>query len=79
VAEGAHPPVRLVIGVWDGSRGNIYCPAVAPGFRRRGLARSLVAEADRFLHRRGARRMTALVDSDHPWAVDVWNARAASG
>jgi ribosomal protein S18 acetylase RimI-like enzyme len=68
-----------VIGAWDGWRGNIYRLAVAPGFRRRGLARSLVAEADRSLSRLGARRITALVDGDHPWAVDFWNALAASG
>lgn len=68
-----------VIGAWDGWRGNIYRLAVAPGFRRRGLARSLVTEADRSLHRLGARRITALVERDHPWAVDFWNALAASG
>ena len=68
-----------VIGAWDGWRGNIYRLAVAPGSRRRGLARSLVAEADRSLHRLGARRITALVEGDHPWAVDFWNSLAASG
>ena len=68
-----------VIGAWDGWRGNIYRLAVAPGSRRRGLARSLVAEADRLLHRLGARRITALVEGDHPWAVDFWNSLAASG
>jgi ribosomal protein S18 acetylase RimI-like enzyme len=68
-----------VIGGWDGWRGNIYRLAVAPGYRRRGLARLLVAEADRSLHRMGARRITALVEGDHPWATDFWDSLAASG
>jgi len=79
VAEADGRIAGTVIGAWDGWRGNIYRLAVAPGFRRRGLARSLVAEADRSLARLGARRITALVDGDHPWAVDFWNALAASG
>ena len=79
VAEADGRIAGTVIGAWDGWRGNIYRLAVVPGFRRRGLARSLVAEADRSLARLGARRITALVDGDHPWAVDFWNALAASG
>jgi len=79
VAEADGRIAGTVIGAWDGWRGNIYRLAVAPGFRRRGLARSLVAEADRSLVRLGARRITALVDGDHLWAVDFWNALAASG
>ncbi len=68
-----------VIGGWDGWRGNIYRLAVAPGYRRRGLARLLVAEADRSLHRMGAKRITALVEGDHPWATDFWDSLADSG
>jgi len=79
VAEADGRIAGTVIGAWDGWRGNIYRLAVAPGFRRRGLARSLVAEADRSLVRLGARRITALVDGDHSWAVDFWNTLAASG
>ena len=79
VAEADGRIAGTVIGAWDGWRGSIYRLAVAPGFRRRGLARSLVAEADRSLARLGARRITALVDGDHPWAVDFWNTLAASG
>jgi ribosomal protein S18 acetylase RimI-like enzyme len=53
--------------------------AVSPAYRRRGLARALVAEADRLLHHMGARRISALVESDHPWATDFWDSLAASG
>jgi ribosomal protein S18 acetylase RimI-like enzyme len=79
VAEADGRLVGTVIGGWDGWRGNIYRLAVAPAYRRRGLARRLVAEADRSLHRMGARRITALVEGDHPWATDFWDSLAASG
>jgi ribosomal protein S18 acetylase RimI-like enzyme len=79
VAEADGRLVGTVIGGWDGWRGNIYRLAVAPGYRRRGLARLLVAEADRSLHRMGARRITALVEGDHPWATDFWDSLATSG
>jgi ribosomal protein S18 acetylase RimI-like enzyme len=79
VAEADGRLVGTVIGGWDGWRGNIYRLAVAPGYRRRGLARLLVAEADRSLHRMGARRITALVEGDHPWATEFWDSLAASG
>ena len=79
VAEADGRLVGTVIGGWDGWRGNIYRLVVAPGYRRRGLARLLVAEADRSLHRMGARRITALVEGDHPWATDFWDSLAASG
>jgi ribosomal protein S18 acetylase RimI-like enzyme len=79
VAEAEGRLVGTVIGGWDGWRGNIYRLAVAPGYRRRGLARSLVAEADRSLHRMGAKRITALVEGDHPWATDFWDSLAAAG
>jgi ribosomal protein S18 acetylase RimI-like enzyme len=79
VAEADGRLVGTVIGGWDGWRGNIYRLVVAPGYRRRGLARLLVAEADRSLHQMGAKRITALVESDHPWATGFWDSLAASG
>src|SRR5713101_7511732 len=66
IAIAADRIVGSVIGGWDGWRGNIYRLAVTPQYRRRGLARLLVAEADRSLHRMGAKRITALVEGDHP-------------
>jgi ribosomal protein S18 acetylase RimI-like enzyme len=64
--------VGSVIGAWDGWRGNIYRLAVLPSYRRRGIARALVAEVERQLADRGARRISALVEHDHPWAVGFW-------
>lgn len=65
--------VGAVIGGWDGWRGNIYRLAVLPGYRRRGVGRALVAEVERSLHERGAVRLAALVEHDHPWAVGFWD------
>lgn len=61
--------VGSVIGGWDGWRGNIYRLAVAPAYRRKGIARRLVEEIDRALFDKGAERLSALVEHQHPWAI----------
>ncbi len=65
--------VGAVIATYDGWRGNIYRLAVDTDYRRRGLARAMVAESEARLRARGARRLTALVESDHPWATGFWD------
>jgi len=65
--------VGSIIGGWDGWRGNIYRLAVLPSYRRRGVARALVAAAEQTLAERGALRISALVEHDHPWAVGFWD------
>jgi ribosomal protein S18 acetylase RimI-like enzyme len=62
-----------VIGGWDGWRGNIYRLAVAPEYRRKGIARRLVAEIGRELFAKGATRISALVEHEHQWAMDFWD------
>ena len=64
--------VGSVIGGWDGWRGNIYRLAVAPEYRRRGIARRLVKVVSRALFDKGAERIGALVEHEHSWAVQFW-------
>ncbi len=66
--------VGTVIAGWDGWRGNIYRLAVLPEYRRRGIARGLVEQAEAALRSRGCTRISALVEHDHPWAVGFWDA-----
>ena len=65
--------VGTVIGGWDGWRGNIYRLAVSPDYRRQGIARRLVKEISIALYAKGAQRLSALVEHEHPWAVNFWN------
>ena len=48
--------------------------AVHPDHRRQGIARALVAEGEKRLTEQGAKRITALVEKDHPWAMTFWEA-----
>jgi ribosomal protein S18 acetylase RimI-like enzyme len=66
--------VGSVIGTFDGWRANVYRLAVHPDHRRQGIARALVAAVEQELTRQGAKRVTALVMKDHPWAMTFWEA-----
>jgi ribosomal protein S18 acetylase RimI-like enzyme len=74
VAEAGGQIVGSIIGTFDGWRGNIYRLAVHPDYRRRGIARALVATVERHLAEQGAKRITALVEKDHSWALGFWQA-----
>lgn len=75
VAEQDGHIVGSVIGAFDGWRGNIYRLAVDPDCRRHGLAHKLVDEVDNRLAGMGVKRITALVEKDHPSAVGFWNSQ----
>jgi ribosomal protein S18 acetylase RimI-like enzyme len=72
VAEVDGRMVGTVIAGWDGWRANFYRLAVLPASRRQGVARALVAEAERRLAAKGARRLSAIVMSEHDPAVALW-------
>jgi ribosomal protein S18 acetylase RimI-like enzyme len=74
VAEVDGQVVGSIIGAFDGWRGNLYRLAVHPDHRRRGIARALVVEVERWLREQGAKRITALVESDHSDALGFWEA-----
>jgi ribosomal protein S18 acetylase RimI-like enzyme len=74
VAEVQGRVVGSIIGTFDGWRGNIYRLTVHPDYRRQGVARALGAEVEERLAQQGAKRITALVEKDHPWAMTFWEA-----
>jgi ribosomal protein S18 acetylase RimI-like enzyme len=74
VAEAEGRLIGSIIGTFDGWRGNIYRMAVHPEYRRRGVARALVAEVEKKLTGQGDKRITALVEKDHPGAMHFWEA-----
>lgn len=74
VAEAEGRIVGTIIGGWDGWRANIARLTTDPGLRRRGVAKALVAEIERRLQAKGARRVYALVDKRSPPAIPFWEA-----
>ena len=73
VAEKEGRIIGAVIGGWDGWEGQIHRLAVLPEYKRQGIARALLEEAERRLLAKGARRISLLVHQGHPEALGFWD------
>jgi ribosomal protein S18 acetylase RimI-like enzyme len=74
VARDADAVVGSLITGWDGWRASMYRLAVAPAYRRRGIARRLVAEGEARLRALGARRFHLIVQEQEETARGFWEA-----
>lgn len=72
VADAHGGIVGSLIAAWNGWRGSFYRLAVAPEYRRDGLATVLVREGEDRLRERGAVRLDAIVASDDAAAMSFW-------
>jgi ribosomal protein S18 acetylase RimI-like enzyme len=72
VAVDTDAVVGTLICGWDGWRGAFYRLAVAPAFRRQGIATALVREGERRLLQAGARRIAVIAVESAPTAGPFW-------
>jgi ribosomal protein S18 acetylase RimI-like enzyme len=64
--------VGAVVATHDSRKGWINRLAVDPAYRRRGYASRLIAEAEEALHDQGIRVIAALVESDNPASLALF-------
>ncbi len=64
--------VGTVVASTDGRRGWINRLAVDPDFRRRRIAKTLIAEAERILRRYGVRIFSALIDEENIGSMELF-------
>lgn len=73
-AEGATRVVATAMAGYDGHRGWIYSIGVAPGWRRQGIARRLLAHAETELRARGCPKINLQVLAAKDESVRFWRA-----
>ena len=74
IADAETEVVGSLIAAWNGWRGGFYRLAVAPDYRRRGLATVLVREGESRLRQRGAVRVDTTIPTDDGVALGFWTA-----
>ena len=79
VAENDGCIIGTVIGGFDGRRGMIYHLAVAPEYRRLGLAKRLMEEVESRLRQKGCRKAYLLVKKGNDVAKFFYEARGWAG
>jgi ribosomal protein S18 acetylase RimI-like enzyme len=79
VAEYGGRVVGTVIGGFDGRRGMVYHLAVAPEYRRQGLANRLMDEIESRLRQKGCRKAYLLVKKGNDVAKLLYESRGWAG
>jgi ribosomal protein S18 acetylase RimI-like enzyme len=74
VAEADDQLVGVVLGTHDGRRGWINRLAVAPAYRRHGIAGRLVREVQRRVEAMGIDIVAALIESDNDASLEFFRA-----
>jgi ribosomal protein S18 acetylase RimI-like enzyme len=74
VAEAEDELVGVVLGTHDGRRGWINRLAVAPAYRRRGIAARLVSEVEQRVEALGIEIVAALIESDNEASLRFFRA-----
>jgi ribosomal protein S18 acetylase RimI-like enzyme len=64
--------VATVMAGYEGHRGWLNYLAVAPGFQRRGLAREIVAEAERWLRNAGCPKINLQIRSSNKALIEFY-------
>ena len=72
VAEDGDRLVGVALGSHDGYEGFIDRVAVDPGYRRMGLARKLVGEAERRLRDKGIRKTVVVVEAGNKASISAF-------
>jgi ribosomal protein S18 acetylase RimI-like enzyme len=73
VRDGGALAGSVMVG-FDGHRGWVYYLAVAPGQRRGGIGRALMAAAEAWLRERGAPKIQLMVREDNDTALGFYEA-----
>lgn len=66
--------IGALLGTFDGWRGNMYRLVVHPKYRRQGIGRRLVRQVEQVFAQWGVQRVTVLIETGRPWAMQFWTA-----